>query len=87
MSDKNTEPHVELVAQQIRTYLKDHPQAADSLAGVVSWWLPAGQSSPQPDVVRAALELLQVQGVVSRRVLPDGNVIYAAKHDESSGTH
>jgi hypothetical protein len=83
VSDKNTEQQVKLVAQQIRSYLKDHPQAADSLAGVVSWWLPAAQSLPKPDVVRSALELLQIQGVVCQRILPDGNVIYAAAQGKS----
>jgi hypothetical protein len=78
VSASNTEQEVIKVAQQIQRYLRDHPLAADSLEGVVSWWLGSVQRSRQPEVVREALQQLEAQGVVFHRILPDGNLIYAA---------
>jgi hypothetical protein len=70
------------VADQIRRYLAAHPNASDAVEGVQSWWLPHGI----PGVtVQRALDLLVADGVVHKRQLPDGNLIYAARPARPGG--
>ncbi len=64
------------VAEQIRRYLAAHPNASDTVEGVQAWWLPRGVPEA---TVRKALDILVADGAVSRRQLPDGNLIYAAQ--------
>lgn len=85
MSNPNAEIDVIIVAQKIRGYLINHPKAADSLEGIISWWLNSPQSSLQPEVVRDALNLLQSKALIVRRTLADGNTIYMATRDEDPG--
>ena len=64
------------VADEIRRYLAAHPNASDTVEGVQTWWLPHGV----PGVtVQKALDLLVADGVVHKRQLPDGNLIYVAR--------
>jgi hypothetical protein len=46
--------------------------------GVLRWWLAPQEFALPSEHVREALELLVAEGVVTRRTLPDGTVIYAA---------
>lgn len=70
------------VAEEIRRYLAAHPNASDAAEGVQTWWLPHGV----PGVtVQQALDLLVADGVVDKRQLPDGNLIYAARPAQPGG--
>ncbi|MBU6954726.1 MULTISPECIES: hypothetical protein [unclassified Hahella] len=69
------EDDVLIVGRKILEYLQSHPSAADSLQGVVRWWL-AGEEACSWDSVQRALEGLLRQGVIGRRILSDGGVIY-----------
>lgn len=84
-TNTNTEQDETAVAQQIRDYLVNHPNAADSLEGIVAWWLGTPQRSTRLEIVRDALEQLQLKGLVVRRALPDGNTIYTATGGADSG--
>lgn len=85
MSNLNTEQDVIMVARQICGYLINHPKAADSMEGIVSWWLNSRQSLPRLEIVRDALDLLESKGLIVSRILPDGNAIYMATQDADSG--
>ena len=75
MHDPN-DSHRQL-AEAIRRYLAAHPDAADSAQGIADWWL----NEPAPvDAVLDALESLVREGLVERRVLTGGRVIYKAIH-------
>ena len=55
----------------------DHPNAADSVEGVASWWLSRQRVHYELALVKTALEFLQREGVVS--ATPgngNGNSIY-----------
>lgn len=74
--DPDVQP-VQLCVQAIRRYLDDHPDAADSLRGVVDWWVPSQAERMSPAVVLAALQRLIESGEIEgRRVL--GNRLMAA---------
>ncbi|WLQ17090.1 hypothetical protein O5O45_14310 [Hahella aquimaris] len=64
------------VCRKIVEYLKSHPSAADSLQGVMRWWLAEEADAYSWDSVQRALEGLARQGVIGRRTLSDGGVIY-----------
>lgn len=57
--DSNT--IIELAMAQIRQHLQRHPQAADTLEGVHSWWLA---SQEPPAITEMALQQLQANGEV-----------------------
>jgi hypothetical protein len=56
-----------------------HPQGADTLDGVVSWWLPADLAQiALPNEVESAMQELIARGLIDRHWLPSGQVLYAA---------
>ncbi|HGX91840.1 MAG TPA: hypothetical protein ENK35_00835 [Candidatus Tenderia sp.] len=56
---------VRVIAKEIEQYLTDHPEAADSVEGIASWWLPRQRIHYEVEMVKGALEYLQLQGIVS----------------------
>ncbi|AZZ91899.1 hypothetical protein EUZ85_14645 [Hahella sp. KA22] len=73
--DTEQEEEVKIIARQIFEYLQSHPSAADSLQGVMRWWL-AGEAVSSRERVLRALESLVREGVVGRRSISDGGVIF-----------
>lgn len=67
---------VESVATAIEAYLTAHPNAADALDGVVTWWLAAVPRAVSRGVVERALERLIAAGTVERRRTEGGAVIF-----------
>lgn len=71
---------IAVLAAQIRHYLEAHPAAADTLDGIVSWWLPYQRDSQTVENVERALDALTVAGVVEKLRRSDGHVIYRRAH-------
>ena len=67
------------MAREIERYLAEHPNAGDSSEGSRDWWFTRRRSGKRPahDVVEAALDHLIADGVVTRRTLPNRQVIYS----------
>lgn len=66
-------------------YLRAHPQAADTVAGIVEWWLPQNLPAEAVERVQAALDQLVAQGWVEKTVLVGGTVLYEDRaHHRSS---
>lgn len=73
------DPDVVRIVETIKQYLSDHPLAADTLEGVVNWWLLRQRYEIAMDLVSQALEVLVQQGVVSK-IKPRGSkTIYKLK--------
>ena len=70
------------LAQDIQRYLQAHPHAADSIDGILRWWLPRQRLEESATKVRQALELLAQRGAVSKRVFA-GQVVYANAQRDS----
>ena len=66
------------IAEAIERYLRAHPEAADSLEGIRLWWLTGNAAEEAPECIREALERLEAAGIVDRRELPGGQVVYGA---------
>lgn len=62
----------------ITHYLKAHPNAADSVEGIMQWWLPQ-QSPVDMDDLQHALDYLVEIRAVSRSVLLDGRMLYTSQ--------
>jgi hypothetical protein len=72
-------PHrsVKDVASEIQGYIESHPAAADTIEGVMQWWLPTGDASL--DAVETALNRLVKQHILERVENKHGPVIYRVR--------
>ena len=69
------------LADRIRRYVREHPNAADTLEGVAAWWLSGSADAASLRRVQEAIDRLVSEGEVSRRTLGDGTVIYERNKD------
>lgn len=76
-NDKGADEIAE-IAGQIERYLATHPDAVDSLEGILHWWLLRQRYTESAAKVQQALERLVASGAITRRVLPEGRVLFAA---------
>lgn len=65
------------VEKSVLAYLDCHPQAADTLRGIVNWWLPRQRYESDWHRIERALGTLVSQGKLRRNPLPGGDVLYA----------
>lgn len=63
----------------ITLYLKAHPNAADSVEGIMQWWLPQQQNPVDINDLQQALDYLVETRAVSRTALLDGRMLYTSK--------
>jgi Fe2+ or Zn2+ uptake regulation protein len=67
------------IAEDIERYLFEHPSASDTAAGIQSCWLSAEWRSASVATVEAALTALERNGIVERREVLGGSVIFSAR--------
>jgi hypothetical protein len=70
----NESTNDERVRAKILEHLEVHPDAADTVAGIASWWFEGDE--PGVDAVERALLGLVDTGVMERRLTLDGTPIY-----------
>ena len=68
--------------ERIASYLRQHPNAADTLEGVQSWWLRGTHGQADRRSVQAAIDRLVRDGVLSRSTAPGGRIVYARAQRE-----
>ena len=76
---------IEEIASQIERYLKNHPNAADSLDGILHWWLTRQRYEESAQHVRQALERLLRRGTITARVMIGGGTLYARRPKPTQG--
>ena len=64
-------------------YLRERPDAADTLVGIAQWWLPANMRGTSMERLRLALAELIAAREVRCTVLPDGTELYARALDSN----
>jgi len=77
---------IHLVAKEIECYLASHPDAADSIDGIVKWWLPQQRYVNAHGKIVKALEYLIAQGVVKKINIP-GSVLYSCNESTRIDQH
>ena len=75
----------ERIAEQIEGYLAHRGGAADTLDGVVHWWLLQQRVLESEAEVKRALDLLCSRGRIRKRVLPDSTEIYQVNAEAGNG--
>jgi hypothetical protein len=84
----NDDALVDELAGEIRAYLKAHPDAADTLDGIVQWWIVHQRFLQGIRAAERALERLVGEGEVEKIQTPDGRVIFrAARPPTGDGQH
>jgi hypothetical protein len=63
----------------VLAYLEHRPQAADTLRGIVNWWLPQQRYESGCRRIERVLGALVAKGELRCDQLPDGEALYALK--------
>ncbi len=74
------------VAQKILDYLTEHPEAQDTLEGLVQWWLLEREIVIQASHVQAALAELSAQELILEYRSGDGRVHYSLNRQKIIGS-
>ena len=72
------------IAREILEYMADHPNAKDTLDGIVEWWLLERKVKNQTMLVQAALSELVSRGYVLEEQQRDGNKHHYINHGRVS---
>jgi hypothetical protein len=70
-------PSVHDVREALRRYLRERPNAADTLTGIAQWWLPESIRGISIERLQAAIADLIAANEVRCTILPDGTQLYA----------
>lgn len=67
---------VQNVAQEIHAYLVHHPNAADTIDGIITWWLMKQRLMEAKSTVQDALNYLEHNNKICKLINQDGSVVY-----------
>ncbi len=73
------EQEIAEIAREIERYLDAHPNAADSVEGILRWWLTRQRYEQSAEHVARALEHLVSAGVVRLYRTPGDRWVYCRK--------
>lgn len=62
--------------EEIVEYLRDHPSAADTLDGILHWWLGHQRYVTAKEAIQKALDCLVKQGIVDYLDIGEDKRIY-----------
>jgi Fe2+ or Zn2+ uptake regulation protein len=69
------------IAREVEAYLTSHPAAADTAQGILRWWLPRVRVEESAAALQRALDVLVERGVVVRREVHGGGIVYSKALD------
>jgi hypothetical protein len=72
----------EILSRKILNYLKEHPEAGDTLEGIANWWVVQQRIEEMVDEVAAALEDLIERGSIHALESHSGVTIYKIKKND-----
>ena len=72
----NDQDEIRSIAMEIKHYLDEHPNAADSVEGIAKWWLTRQRYEEALERVQKALDYLVVNGMVQSVKARTDKVIY-----------
>ena len=70
------------IAREILAYLADHPDAHDTLDGIVQWWLPEQEFKYRVALVNEAIAELLQDGWVTARKGQDSRTYYRINEEK-----
>ncbi|HMG36480.1 MAG TPA: hypothetical protein VKM94_21265 [Blastocatellia bacterium] len=72
------------IARDILDYLNSNPDAQDTLAGIIEWWLLEEQIKQRTDKVKAAVADLVKEGLIIETVGKDSQTHYRINVDRAA---
>jgi len=72
----------EKIRSEIMSYLTEHPEARDTLDGIVQWWLLENRIIHQTAVVKEALADLISQGLIREYTIDESKTLYSLNQSE-----
>lgn len=81
-SSGTREPGLSPIAWEILSYMLDNPKAADSLEGVVEWWLLERRIRRRTIEIRKALDELVSRRLVHESISPDDRSRFRINRDQ-----
>lgn len=69
------------VGKSVLACLDNHPQAANTLQGIVNWWLPRQRCERDCQPIERALGALMTQGKLHCSPPPGVDGLYAPRHE------
>ena len=74
-------PDARELRDALSRYLRERPDAADTLVGIAQWWLPAAMRATSMERLRRVLAELVAAHEVRCTLLPDGTELYSRAVD------
>jgi Fe2+ or Zn2+ uptake regulation protein len=71
--------------KEIMEYLRAHPSAADTIDGIIQWWLPLQHYEMERENIEKALDGLVKQGLVEYISTGDKKIFRLAAHEHRDG--
>lgn len=71
------------VGRAILTYLRQYPQAQDTITGIAEWWLPHEAIESHPTTIKRALDELAAKGFILQHKGKDSKVHYRINRRKS----
>ena len=62
--------------EAILRHVRTQPDAADTVDGIIGWWLPRTGYADAPDHIDAVLEDMVARNWLQTRKMPDGEILY-----------
>jgi hypothetical protein len=69
-------PDKSQIAREILTYLAKHPDAQDTLDGIMQGWLPGQGGKYKPAIVREVVKDLVLEGTILESKTPGSDTVY-----------
>jgi hypothetical protein len=68
--------------RHILHYLTEHPDAKDTIQGILRWWLPKNPVQRREEEVREAVDGLVARGWVTKRQITPSRSIYGMNKEK-----
>lgn len=69
------------LTRQILRYLIDHPDAKDTIEGILKWWLAKNWTEVSDEEVKKCLDLLVLKGWVTKRQTTRAQIVYGVNKE------
>ena len=81
LKEKGPSEGLMAAAREILSYLVEHPDAKDTVEGILKWWLSKAHTKREKREVQEAIDFLVEKGWVISREVADSKKIYGVESE------